>query len=58
MNGQSSSSWVLGAIMALVAIFGLVMASHAVDAIFYGTGLALTAFGVLFIFALIRQNNG
>ena len=57
MPNNTSGAWILGIIMGLVALLGLIMASAAVDSIFYGTGLALTAFGVLFIFALIKQNT-
>ena len=58
MQNDTTSAWILGVIMGLLALLGLVMASGAVDRIFYGTGLALTAFGVLFVFALIKQNTG
>ncbi|MGI9417780.1 MAG: hypothetical protein ACR2RA_08090 [Geminicoccaceae bacterium] len=57
MPNDTTGAWILGIIMGLVALLGLIMASAAVDSIFYGTGLALTAFGVLFIFALIKQNT-
>ncbi|MEZ5931632.1 MAG: hypothetical protein R3F54_06750 [Alphaproteobacteria bacterium] len=56
MPNDSTSSWVLGIIMALLALLGLVMASAAVDPIFYATGLAVSLFGVLFIFFLIKQS--
>jgi hypothetical protein len=48
--------WVLGGVMALVALLGL--ASRAHDDVLYGTGLGLFAFGVLFIFFLIHRNVG
>ena len=51
-------SWALAVVMGLVALLGLVMASQAGDQIFYGTGLALFAFGVLFIFVIINRNIG
>ena len=50
--------WVLGGVMALVALLGLGLASGAHDDVFYGTGLGLFAFGVLFIFFLIHRNVG
>jgi hypothetical protein len=50
--------WVLGGVMALVALVGLGLASRAHDDVFYGTGLGLFAFGVLFIFFLIHRNVG
>lgn len=57
MQRDTTGAWTLGIIMGLVALLGLIMANGAVDAIFYGTGLAMTAFGVVFIFALIKQNT-
>lgn len=50
--------WVLGGVMALLALLGLGLASHAADDVFYGTGLGLFAFGVLFVFFLIHRNVG
>ena len=57
MPDNTASAWALGIIMALLALLGLIMASAAVDPIFYGTGLALSAFGVIFVFILIKQNT-
>ena len=58
MNDDATGSWVLGAVMGLLSLVGLLMASRAVDTIFYGTGLALFVFCVLFIFVLIHRNVG
>jgi hypothetical protein len=58
MQGDTTSAWVLGVIMGLLAVLGLAMASAAVDTIFYATGLALCLFGVLFVFFLIKKNTG
>ena len=58
MERNTTSSWILGVVMGLLALLGVVMASQAVDPIFYGTGLALSAFGILFVFVLIKQNTG
>lgn len=58
MQRDTTSAWILGIVMGVLALLGLVMASAAVDPIFHGTGLALSAFGVLFIFVLIKQNTG
>lgn len=58
MTDDTIGAWILGVVMGVLALLGLVMASAAVDSIFYGTGLALTAFGVLFIFVLIKRNTG
>lgn len=51
-------SWVLGGVMALLALLGLGLASRAEDDVLYGTGLGLFVFGVLFIFFLIHRNVG
>lgn len=50
--------WTLAVLMGLLSLLGLVMASGAEDEIFYGTGLALFVFGVLFVFAVISRNVG
>ena len=51
-------AWVLGAVLGLVSLFGLFMASNATDAVFYGTGMAFTGIGVILIFYLIHRNTG
>jgi hypothetical protein len=51
-------SWVIGGVMALLALLGLGLASRAEDDVLYGTGLGLFAFCVLFIFYLIHRNVG
>ena len=58
MSDNTVGTWILGILMGLLALLGLTMASAAVDSIFYATGLVLTAFGVLFVFVLIKQNTG
>jgi hypothetical protein len=50
--------WVLGGVLALLGLVGLGLASHAEDDVFYGTGLGLFVFCVLFIFFLIHRNVG
>jgi len=57
MEKSTASAWVLGIVMGLLAFLGIIMASRAADPIFYGTGLTLCAFGVLFVFVLIKQNT-
>lgn len=47
--------WILGAAMGVLSLLGLFMASFAADAVFYGTGLGVFAFGVVVIFWLIRR---
>jgi hypothetical protein len=44
--------------MTVLGLFGLAMAANAKDAVFYGTGLGLFLFCVLFIFVLIHQSTG
>jgi hypothetical protein len=41
--------------MGLLGLIGLALASAAEDTVFYGTGLALFLFGVLFVFGLIQR---
>ena len=50
--------WVLGGVMALLALFGLGLASRAEDDVLYGTGLGLFVFCVLFIVYHIHRNVG
>jgi hypothetical protein len=50
--------WILGALMAFLSLFGLVMANGATDPAFYGVGLVFFLFGVLFIFGLIARYVG
>ena len=59
-NGTDTGSerWLFGILMAVLALIGLVMASRAQDDMFYITGLALFAFGVLFNFSLIAKSVG
>jgi hypothetical protein len=50
--------WVLGGIMALLALLGLGLASRAHDDVLYDTGLGLFIFCILAIFYLIHRNVG
>ena len=58
MPDDTTGAWILGIVMGLLALLGLVMASQAVDPVFYGTGLLLSVFGVVFVFFLIKKNTG
>ena len=58
MQDDLIGPWILGGVMALLSLFGLFVASAAHDNVFYGTGLALFVFGVLFIFGLIHRYVG
>lgn len=55
---SSTHCWTLGIVMGVLAMVGLFMASRATDDIFYGTGLGLFLFGVLFIFGVINRCVG
>jgi len=52
------ASWLLGAVMALVALLGLFMAAHAEDGVFQFAGFLFLLFGVAFDFVLIARNTG
>jgi hypothetical protein len=58
MREASIGPWILGGVMALLSLFGLFVASRAQDDVFYGTGLGLFLFGVLFVFGLIHRHVG
>ena len=58
MERESLAPWILGALMGILGLFGLVMASRATDTAFYGVGLLFFVFGVLFIFGLIARYVG
>lgn len=47
---------ILGALMGLVGLLGLVMASQAKDDAMYVAGLIFFLFGVLFAFAMIKRS--
>lgn len=54
----SIAAWTTGALMGLISLFGLIMASQAVDAVFEFGGYLLFLFGVLMIFGLIASTIG
>jgi hypothetical protein len=58
MRDENVGPWILGALLALLSLVGLFMASSAEDDLFYGVGLAFFLFGVLFIFGLIHRYVG
>ena len=58
MRDDSVGPWILGALLALVSLVGLFMASGAKDGLFQGVGFTFFLFGVLFIFGLIRKYVG
>lgn len=58
IHDDTIGPWVLGTAMGLLGLIGLALASAAEDTVFYGTGLVLFVFGVLFIFGLISRHVG
>ena len=58
MREENVGPWILGALLALLSLVGLFMASGAEDDLFYGVGLVFFLFGVLFIFGLIKKYVG
>ena len=58
MRGDSDGKWVFGAVMGVIGLVGLFMASRAADQVFYWTGLVFFLFGVVAIFALIGRAYG
>jgi hypothetical protein len=55
---DATGSFVLGAVMGVLALLGLFLAAGANDGVFYATGLGLFAFCVLFIFGMIHRQVG
>jgi hypothetical protein len=52
------ADFIVGAIMGVISLLGLFLASRAVDGMFYVFGLLLFLFGVAFIFTLITRHTG
>ena len=52
------AAWIAGLLMGALAVLGVVMAATATDAAFTFAGFGFSAFGILFIFGLIRRNVG
>ena len=48
--------WILGLVMAVLAVLGLVLASGAYDTGMYTFGLGLFAFGIFFDFWLVKKS--
>jgi hypothetical protein len=48
-------NWVLTVILAILGLFGLVLASRAQDMAFSSFGLLLFVFAVLFIFGMVKR---
>jgi len=57
-ENDMTGSFVLGAVMGLLALLGLFVAAGARDGVFYATGLGLFVFCVLFIFVMIHRQVG
>lgn len=52
---QDIVTWIINGLVALAGILGLFLAANAVDAGFYGFGLLLFVFAILFIFMNIKK---
>ena len=50
--------WVFGAVMGVLSLFGLFLASRAHDQMLFVAGFLVFLFGVGFIFWLIAKNTG
>ncbi|MEM7444165.1 MAG: hypothetical protein AAF414_12645 [Pseudomonadota bacterium] len=51
-------NYIFGAVMVLLSLLGLLMAAGAHDPFFEFSGFLIFAFGVFFIFGLIRHTVG
>lgn len=52
------AAFVTGAIMGVLSLVGLLLASRAQDGAFHFFGLLLFLFGVIYIFTLIHRHTG
>ncbi len=52
------AAWVTGALMGLISLVGLIMASAAHDPVFQFAGWLFFLFGVLMVFGLIASTVG
>ena len=50
------TSWILGIVAALIALLGIILASHALDIGMTTFGFGLVVFGVGFVFWLIKDH--
>ena len=53
---ENFSNWILGFFSAVFGVAGLFVAARAGEGLGYYGGLAMFAFGVLFVFILIRTS--
>ena len=58
MGSNSMGPVIFGALMGLLSLLGLFVASRAHDQMAYAVGFLLFAFGVAFIFWLIAKHTG
>jgi predicted exporter len=58
MERKAMVSWAIGAVMAVLAVVGLFLASGAQDSTMEWVGLLLTIFGIGYIYRLIIENTG
>lgn len=55
MNGETSSAWIFGGLMALLGVLGLIMAGGARDSEILVFGVSLVGFAIAFITGLLRR---
>ncbi len=47
--------WIFGGVTGILGLFGLMVASHAHEAVFYWAGLVLFVFATFLVLATIKQ---
>ena len=52
---DGTGRWIAGGVVAILGVIGLFLAAGAADRGIYLFGLALFAFAILYVFALIKQ---
>lgn len=52
---KETAGWIVGGVVAVLGVIGLFASSHETDPAFYGFGLALFGFAVLFVFLLVKR---
>jgi hypothetical protein len=58
MDGETTSEWIFGLLMALLGVLGLIMAGGARDTEILVFGVSLAGFSLAFIGGLIRRRVG
>jgi hypothetical protein len=53
---EGTAKWCAGGFVGILGVIGLILAAHAVDTGIHLFGLAVAAFAVFYIFALIKRS--